>query len=98
MGHHLEYAQNKVAALEQRIMGGFQLTRLSLMIDDMTHVRVVGAFQALLVSRRTLLTPLVHRMLWQPLALLRVHGSHRRGSGADHPGGGHARRAAGSGV
>lgn len=34
-----------------------------LMFDTTTHVRVVGAFQALLVSWRTLLTSLVHGML-----------------------------------
>lgn len=39
-------------------------------------IRVVGAFQALLVARRTLLASRVDGMLLQPLALLWVHGTH----------------------
>lgn len=66
--------------------------------DVSTHIGVVGAFQALLVAWRTLLPSCVDRMLWQPLALLCVHGSHGRRSGADHPGGGHAGRSTGSRV
>lgn len=65
----------------------------------LTNLRVVRALQALLVSwRRALLPSGVTGVLGHTLSLRTVHASHRGGSGAHHPGGGHAWWATGSRV
>lgn len=65
----------------------------------LTNLRVVRALEPLLVSWwRSLLPPRVTRVLGHTLSLRSVHASHRGGSGAHHPGGGHAWWSTGSRV